>query len=64
MEKILGLMLKFLPLIFAFGFLVPVVMQGTQALGWTPPFGLSALTFAVIIAGSWGLIAQVTGRWI
>ncbi len=64
MEPILRLVLKFLPLIFAFGFLVPVMVQGTEALGWTPPFGLSALTFALIVAGAWGLFAQIKGRWI
>ena len=63
-EKLLGGILKFLPLIFAFGLLVPVIMQGMDAMGWQAPFGLSALAFAVIIAGGWGLIAQVTGRWI
>lgn len=64
MEKAIGLLLKLLPLIFAFGFLVPVIMQGTKALEWTPPFGLSALGFALIIGGSWGLFAQVKGRWL
>ena len=64
MEKFIGLILKLLPLIFAFGFLVPVVMQGTIALGWAQPLGLSALTFALVVGGAWGLFAQVTGRWI
>lgn len=64
LEKILGLVLKFLPLIFAVGFLVPVIAQGTEAIGWTPPFGLSTLTFALVIGGTWGLIAQIKGRWI
>ena len=64
METILGFILKVLPLIFAFGFLAPVIAQGTEALGWAPPFGLSALTFALIIGGAWGLFAQLTGRWI
>lgn len=63
-EKLLTLILKFLPLIFAFGFLVPVILQGSRALNWTPPFDLSALTFALIIGGAWGLFAQTKGRWI
>ena len=63
-EKLLAQILKFLPLIFAFGFLVPVIAQGSEALGWTAPFGLSTLTFALIIGGIWGLVAQVRGRWI
>ncbi|MEP2990572.1 MAG: hypothetical protein ABJN65_08630 [Parasphingorhabdus sp.] len=64
MEKLLGLLLKLLPLIFAFGFLVPVIIQGTEALGWVPPLGLSVLGFALIIGGGWGLFAQLKGRWL
>ncbi len=64
MEKALGILLKLLPLIFAFGFLVPVIAAGMQAIGWTPPFGFSALTFALVVGGGWGLFAQITGRWV
>lgn len=53
-----------LPLIFAFAFLVPVIDQGMRALDLSAPFGLSTLTFALIIGGAWGLFAQVSGRWI
>jgi len=64
MEKFISAILYFLPLIFAFGFLVPVIAQGMDALGWHAPFGLSVLSFALIVAGAWGLFAQVKGRWI
>ena len=64
MEKALTLFLKFLPLVFAFGFLVPVIAQGLQILGWTPSFGLSALSCALIVGGIWGGFAQWKGRWI
>jgi uncharacterized membrane protein (DUF485 family) len=64
MEKILTLILKSLPLIFAFGFLVPVFTQSIDAIGWVPPFGISSLVFAIIVAGIWGLIAQIRGSWI
>lgn len=63
-EKALKTFVWFLPLIFAFAFLVPVIDQGTQALGWSAPFGLSTLTFALIIGGTWGLIAQIRGSWV
>lgn len=53
-----------LPLLFAFGFLVPVIAQAMQALHIAAPLGLSPLMFAAIIGGGWGLVAQVTGRWI
>ncbi|OAO03860.1 hypothetical protein [Parasphingorhabdus sp.] len=64
MEKALTLFLKFLPLIFAFGFVIPVIAQGTKALEWTPPLGLTPLWFALIIGGAWGLFAQIKGRWL
>ena len=64
MERVLKLIAASLPLIFAFAFLVPVINQGMQALSLAAPFGLSTLTFALIIGGAWGLFAHVTGRWI
>jgi hypothetical protein len=60
----LRLIIGGLPLIFAFGFLVPVIAQGMIALGWQAPFGLETLTFALIIGGALGLLAQLRGRWI
>ncbi|MEL7198322.1 MAG: hypothetical protein AAGL10_08405 [Pseudomonadota bacterium] len=53
-----------LSLVFAFAFLVPVIDQTMQATGIAAPFGLTTLTFALIIGGAWGLLARVTGRWI
>lgn len=64
MEQVLKLVAAGLPLIFAFAFLVPVIEQGMQALGFSAPFGLSTLTFALIFGGAWGLFAQIKGRWI
>lgn len=64
MSSRLALIMKFLPLIFAFGFVVPVIAQSMAAMGWASPFGLSNLHFALIAGGSWGLIAQIKGRWI
>lgn len=64
MEQALKLIAGALPLIFAFAFLAPVIDQAMQALELVAPFGLSTLTFALIIGGAWGLFAQVTGRWV
>jgi len=64
MERALKLVAWGLPLMFAFAFLVPVIDQTMQALGLNAPLGLSTLTFALIVAGGWGLIAQSTGRWL
>ena len=64
MEHVLKILAAALPLIFAFAFLVPVIDQGMKALEITAPFGLSTLTFALIVGGAWGLFAQLKGRWI
>ena len=63
-SKALKLVVAALPLIFAVGFLAPVMAQGMIALGWSAPAGLTPLQFGLIIAGIWGLVATVTGRWI
>ncbi len=64
MERALTLFVKLLPVLFAFGFVVPVIMQTMTTLGWRAPFGLSALAFALLVGGGWGIIAQVRGRWV
>lgn len=64
METALRTIGGLMPLIFAFAFLVPVIDQGMKAVGLGAPLGLSTLTFALIVGGAWGLIAQFTGRWI
>lgn len=53
---------KFLPLIFAVGFLAPLISQSLTAIGWSVPFG--NLSFGLAVAIGWGLIAQFKGRWI
>lgn len=57
-------LLDFMPLIFAFGFLVPVIAQGIESLGWERPLGTTPLVVALFVGGGWGLVAQIRGRWI
>ena len=56
--------LDFMPLIFAFGFLVPVIAQGIEGLGWVRPLGTTPLVIGLLVGGGWGLVAQIRGRWI
>jgi hypothetical protein len=62
MASIMAAIAKLLPLIFAVGFLAPVISQSLTAIGWNVPFG--TIAFGLIIAIGWGLIAQFKGRWI
>lgn len=64
MAHLLRFAVALLPLIFAFAFLVPLLDQGMRALAVVPPFGVSTLTFALVVGGAWGVFAQLTGRWI
>lgn len=64
MERAIKLVVALLPLIFAFGFLAPAIAQGMDAMALDAPFGLSSLVFGLIVAGSWGLVAQLRGRWL
>ena len=52
------------PLIFAFGFLAPLISQILQALNITPPFGVSPLVVGLCVAAVLGGLAQWRGRWI
>lgn len=64
MIKAIKSVFYFGPLIFAVGFLIPLIAQSVIALGWVPPFGLSAWSFAAIVGGAYGVFAQISGRWI
>ena len=64
MERTLKIVAGSLPLVFALAFLVPLLDQAMQALNLAAPFGVTSLTFALIVGGVWGLIAQIGGRWI
>lgn len=64
MEKAIRTLFYFGPLIFAIGFLTPLITQILVRTGYSEIFGLSALTVALIVSGGYGLFAQITGRWI
>lgn len=60
----LGFLAKLGPLFFAYGFVTPLIAQVIERAGWTPPYGLSPLVAALILATLWGGIAQIRGSWI
>jgi len=64
MQQAIKSIFYFGPLLFGFGFLVPLSAQLIEALSWTPPFGLSPIMVGLVIGGGLGLVAQIRGRWI
>ena len=64
MKTVLSRVFDVGPLIFAVGFLVPLISQIIQAFGWTPPYGLTPLQSGFLIAVPLGLLTMVRGRWI
>ena len=64
MEKAIRTFFYFGPLLFAFGFIAPLVAQSITALDITPPFGLSPLHAGLIVAALMGIPAQIRGRWV
>ncbi|MEL7480319.1 MAG: hypothetical protein AAGJ29_02045 [Pseudomonadota bacterium] len=52
------------PLIFAAGFLWPLLAQLLIESGWSMPAGISPLVTAGITAALLGIIAQVRGSWL
>lgn len=65
MERAIGYILAIKPLIFALGFLAPVLAQGLLAAGIARPLGLAPLAFSVLACGAWGILATIRkGRWL
>lgn len=65
MERALNLIFAIKPLLFAFGFLTPVLAQGLRAGGVSQFAGMSVLAASAVVCGLWGLIAAFRkGRWI
>ncbi|MEL7486083.1 MAG: hypothetical protein AAGJ87_02580 [Pseudomonadota bacterium] len=64
MEATLRRIFYFGPILFAVGFIAPLIAQIATRAGWAPPFGLSPALFGLIIAGVLGGVAQIRGRWL
>lgn len=64
MQFVLKNILHFMPLIFGLAFLGPLCTEILTRTGWPDIAGFSALAIGIAFGGSWGLIAQLRGRWI
>ena len=64
MEKTIRTVFYFGPILFGLGFLAPLIAQSMVRF-WQPEFlGIAALYWGLIIGGGYGLITQITGRWL
>lgn len=64
MEAAVKKLLSIMPFLFGIGFIAPLIAQIMAAWGWTAPFGLSRIAFGLAIGASWGLYANIRGRWL
>lgn len=53
-----------MPLLFGIGFIAPLIAQSMAVWSIDPPLGLSRIAFGLAIGGTWGLIANIRGRWL
>ena len=62
--RLIKTMFDYGALVFAFGFIAPLVSQLIRSSGWIPPLGIEPLWIGLGVAGVYGTFAQLTGRWI
>ena len=53
----------FSPMVFAIGFLWPLITQAGQAAGLLDP-GWQAIVVGALVAIPWGVMAQLRGSWM
>ena len=64
MAMVLKQILAWMPFLFGLGFIAPLIAQAMTAGDVAAPFGISRIGFGLIIGGTWGLIANLRGRWL
>jgi len=50
--------------LFGIGFLAPLIAQTLDAIQMTAPFGLTDLTFGLVLGLALGGVAKLRGRWL
>jgi len=53
-----------MPFLFGLGFIAPLIAQIMVFWKVDPPLGLSPVAFGLLFGGTWGLIANIRGRWL
>jgi len=52
------------PLIFAFGFIAPLITAIISQAGLELPSGVTPIMVGLALGGLWGVYAQIKGRWL
>ena len=53
-----------MPLLFGVGFVAPLIAQGMAVWNVAAPWDMSRLAFGLVVGGTWGLVANIRGRWL
>ena len=64
METAVKKLFEVMPFLFGIGFIAPLIAQVMASAQIAAPFGMSRIAFGLAIGGTWGLIANIRGRWL
>jgi len=64
METVIKKFFAIMPFLFGIGFIAPLVAQLMAVWDIPAPFGTSRIAFGLLLGGTWGLIANIRGRWL
>ncbi|MEY2943429.1 MAG: hypothetical protein RLY97_1443 [Pseudomonadota bacterium] len=64
MEQAARKLMSIMPFLFGIGFIAPLIAQVMLRWQIAAPLGLSPTLCGLAIGGSWGLIANLRGRWL
>jgi hypothetical protein len=64
MTNVLKQVLAWMPLLFGVGFIAPLIAQVMVLWAIPAPFGINPIVCGLVIGGSWGLVANLRGRWL
>jgi len=64
MELALKKLFWIMPFLFGIGFIAPLIAQTMAYWDIAAPWGLSRISFGLLIGAPWGLYAMIRGRWL
>lgn len=64
MTTLLRALMPYGALLFAFGFMAPLIAQILERTGAPLPDGITPLIGGLVLGGAYGLYAQIRGTWL